>query len=437
MEFSVKVEETSKIKRKLTITVRAASVDLQVQEHLAEAQKKARLKGFRPGKVPLTVVKKFYGEDVKYRALNALVDVSFREAVTKENLRPVGRPAIESASPDNRLVLEEGKDLTYTAIVEVLPEVKAKDYKGLKIERPSADVTDEDVKRVVQQVRDTHAEMMTVDEERPVKKGDFVDMKFEGGVVTAEGTVEKRPDMGGQRVLEVGGGDLIPGFEDHLVGMKRGDKKTFRIAFPADYHATELAGKEAEFAVEVFELKAKKLPELNEEFAKEAGYDSIADMNTKIREGMGQHKKEEADRKLKSDVLEQLIAKNPFDVPESLIQAQARHLLEEFVRDLKRSGFSEQMVQQALTSELDNLRKRAENQVRAGLLLDSISKIENLHLADGDYALEYDKMAKSMNVPEKEIRDYYEKDPTRKENLEFRLREQKTLNFIQEHAKMK
>jgi trigger factor len=451
MELNVKVEKPSNITRKLTIKVPANSVAQRFQEGLVEVQRTAKLKGFRPGHVPMPVVKQYYGSDVRHRVFHNLIDESYQQAIREQQIQAVGSPQIEA--PDHKTgegthdhELQEGKELTFTAIVEVLPELEVKGYAGISLTRTKVEVQDENVEQVIKEMLDRQAQLVPAagglltaegtQGSRPVAKGDFVDMAFSGGIVTETG-IEERQGMKGSRLLEIGSGALIPGFEDNFIGMRQGETKTFRVKFPADFYEKDMAGKEAEFTVTLNEVKEKKLPELNDEFAKGSGYENIGDMRAKIHEHLMTQQTQDADRKLRSDLLQALIDKNSFEVPMSLVQAQTRALAQDVAQNLKSQGYNDQMIQEALASELDNLKKRAENQVRASLILETIAKKENITIAPEEVDGEISKMASSMKIEEEKVRDYYTKTPGRREDLEFRLKEDRAVQFLLSKAKIK
>lgn len=451
MNFSVQVEKPSSILRKLTIRVPANMVENRFQRGLAEAQKSAKVKGFRPGMVPLPVVQQMYGADIRHQVFHNLIDEFYGQAVKEQKLRTVSAPKIET--PDHKTgegahdhSIDEGKDLTFTATVEVVPEIELKGYTGFSLTREAVKVTDDDIEAVVKNLLDSRAELVPVSgglvgpdgtpSSRPAKKGDFVDMRFSGGIVTDSG-VEEKEGMKGQRLLEIGSDSLIPGFEDQLVGMRAGETKTFRIPFPKDFHDAEIAGKESEFTVTVNELKEKKLPELTDEWVKEMGYESVADFKSKARDYLTNERTQEVERKLKSDLLQSLIDKNPFEVPMGLVQAQTRALAQEVAGNLKQQGFNDQMVQEALGAELEGLKTRAENQVRASLLLEAVGNKENIAVDKSEVDAEIAKMAESMKAEVDKVRDYYEKNPRRLEDLEYRLREDKVVKLLFDKSKIK
>lgn len=441
MQFTVQVEKTSHIVRKLNIRVASETVNQAFTKVVSQVQKTAKLKGFRPGMVPVNVVKQYYGHDIRHQVFHDLIDETYKAALRKEGIKAVSRPQIDTATHqtgagEHDHEIGENQELIFSATVEVLPDLEVKGYTGIALSRESTEVTADDVKKVISSLMDSRSELNPLPATQAAARGNFVDMVFAGGIVTPTG-LEKKPGMDGSRVLEIGSDQLIPGFEDNLIGMKAGETKTFRLPFPKDYFEKEFAGKESEFTVTVNEVKEKKLPELTDEFAKELGYENVADMNAKAQEHLKREKQTESDRKLRSDMLQALIDKNPFECPEALIQAQTRALAQEVGQNLKQQGFTEEMIQQALMGELENLKKRAENQVRASLILEAIAKQEGITLTSQDVDAEIKKMAESMKVEEEKVREFYVNTPNRREDLEFRMREERTVSFVLEKAKVK
>jgi trigger factor len=451
MELNVQVETKSPILRKLTVRVPAKEVAARYNRGLAEVQRTANLKGFRPGQAPIAVIKQYYGEDVRHRLFHNLIDESYQHAIRTEKLKAVGSPKIET--PDHKTgagehdhTLHEDKDLTYIATVEVLPEIEVKNYTGVALTRGNADVKDADVEQMVKHLLDAQAELVPATSgladasgkmgSRPARKGDFADIQFDGGIVTDKG-VEKKDGMKGGRVIEIGSDSLIPGFEDNLIDMRAGDSKTFRLKFPADYFEKDIAGQEAEFSVTVNDIKEKKLPELNDEFVKNAGYESVADFRQKAKEHLLKEKTSEIDCKLRSDLIEQIISKNAFDVPLALVESQTRALAQDWAQELKRQGLDEQMIQNAVMSEIENLRKRADQQVRASLLLEAVATQEKIEVKSEDLDAELKTMAASMGATEDKLKEFYEKNPARREDFVFRVRQERTLKFLLDKAKIK
>lgn len=441
METQIKLENVSAIQKKFIVTVPADKVNKVIERKFVEAQKTANIKGFRPGKVPLNMVKQFYGEDVRNRALNTLINETYLEAIQKHPLRIVGDPQIEGIEHDhgdgqkhNHLHLSEGEPMTYVAVVEVVPEVDPKDYKSLTVEKISAEVTTADIDAVRKNLLDRKAEITPVD--RAAKMGDFLDFKFDGKLKTDKG-FEPDANLSGNRYAELGSGQLIPDFELNMVGMKSGDTKTFKMKYPKDFKDENLAGKEAEYEVTVREVKEKKLPAWSDEFAKEFGYADNADFEAKTREGLGKQKIDDADTFLRNNMIEKLIEKNTFDVPQGLVYSQMRALADDYTQELKRYGFNDQMAQQAVVSQLSDFKKRAETQVRAGILLDAIAKKEKIEPKASDLEAEVAKMAAAYGVEPKMLQERFEKNPRDKQNFEYRVREELTIQMILGSAKIK
>ncbi len=442
METQIKLENVSAIQKKFIVTIPADKVTKTVEKKFIEVQKTAKIKGFRPGHVPLNLVKQYYGEDVKSKALNALINETYTEALKKHPLRIVGDPQIEGmphehageAGEHTHLHLHEGEALTYSAVVEIVPEIDPKDYKGLSLEKPTAEVTDKDIDGVRTNLLGRKAEVMPVD--RASKMGDFLDFKYEGKIKTENG-MEAAPNLSGDRYAELGSGQLLPDFEANLTGLKAGGNHTFKMSYPADYNDANLAGKDAEYEVHVREVKEKKLPEFTAELAKEFGYESIADFETKSREMLVKNKAEESDNLLRNNMIEKLIEKNTFEVPQALVYSQMRALADDYSQELKRYGFNEQMIQSAVMSQLQDFKKRAETQVRAGILLDSIAKKEKIEVTPADLEKELQKTAKNFGVDVKVVKDRFDTSPRDKANFEYRVREELTIQMILGSAKIK
>lgn len=442
LSVNVSVENLSTISRKITIKVPSAEVTSRFNKNLNEVQKTARIKGFRPGMAPISMIKQFYGADVRHNLMHKLIEEAFDAAVVKEKLKAVGTPKIDT--PENKTgagehdhTIDETKDFTFIATIDVLPEIEPKGYTGLALTKDSEEVTEADLKKAISQMLDSRATLTNAkDDTVKAIKTDFVDLEFKGGLVTDAG-LEERPGMSGRRVIEIGSDQLIEGFEDQLIGMKKSETKSFKIPFPKDYFEQDLAGKTAEFTCTIHGIQHKEVPTLDDELSKELGYENLSDLNAKAKEHLAAQKKNEVERKLRSDLLNQIIEKNPFECPAAMIQAQTRSLMNDVTQNLKQQGFTDQMVQEALMGEMMNLMKRAENQVRASLILEAISKKENIAVEAKDVDAEISMMAQNMKMDEAKIREFYHSNPRRREDLDFKLREEKAMKFLIEKSKVK
>ncbi len=442
-QLSVEIEKPSSILRKMTVKVPAQLVKKHFDRGLVAVQKTANLKGFRPGHAPIGMIKQHYGEDVRHRVFHNLIDESFEKAVQENQFRTVGKPQIDT--PDHKTgegshdhTLHEEKDLTFIATFEVMPEFEAKNYTGIALTQDSVEVTAEDVQKVVDSLHQSQGQLVPLgtDSQRPAQKLDFADVKMSGGMVTESG-IQSREDLTGNRLIELGSGEWLPGFGENLIGMSCGETKTFRMTFPQEESLGDLSGKEAEFCVTLNELKLKNLPVLDDELAKQMGFDSLEKLRTQAQVHLLKQKKEESEQKLKSALLSQLIDNNPFEVPTVLVEAQARGLAQDLVQEFKKQGYDDAVIQNAITQDLNQLFKRAEAQVRSSLVLESVAKIETISITPEDIEAEMNRVAESMEIERSTLDEFYAKKPGKKGELEFRLRQERTLKFVLDNAKVK
>lgn len=456
MNLSVSVESPSKVSRKLKITVPPETVDRYFQSGLVEVQKNAKVKGFRPGHVPLNMVRQVYGDDIRDKVFHALVDDSVRSAISEQKLRTVGRPMVQTeeeanhkheegehhhhGAHDHAKAVREGFPLTFFATVDLWPEIELKKTTGFKIQRLKVQADDKDIEQVIGNLQDSRAELIpVVTTDRKAKEKDFVDFTFQGSVLGPDGPTPVE-SLKGNRVVELGSGALIPGFEDNITGLSRGESKTFKVSYPADFQDKDLASKDAEFTITLNEIKEKKLPELTPELLKELGYESMEQLRDLAKQSVLKNREELSHRKVRSDILSQLIQSNPFELPLSLLQAQIRSLVDELAQDLQQQKHSDDSIQKVLEAEWDNIKHRAEGQVRASLLIEAVAEKEGITISGDDIAAEYKRIADELKRDLAEVRGFYEQTDEasreRKGQLEYRLRERKTFDLILGQSKV-
>ena len=443
MEFSLEIEKPSNILHKLTIKVPSKEVKNHFDRKIAAIQRTAKLKGFRPGQVPLSLVKQYYGEDVRREVFKSLVDGSLEAAVAREKIRTVGTPQIETPHSEeckdeshdghthhhHHNSFHEDRDLTFTATVEVMPEIEIEDYTGVSLTRHKVEVTDKQVENVVNQLCQMRAVVSPLAEARPVQTGDYVEAEIKGKIASAEGWTE-RADMSGKRVIEIGASSWIPGFEENIMGLSTGDTKTFKLFFPKDFGDAEMAEKEAEFTVTVNSIKEKKLPTLDDDLAKELGYESVADMSKRAREYLEGEVAQESTKRLESDLLSSLIKKTQFDIPAGLIENQTHSLVQEWVRDLQGKGVGQAAIEKAIADEFPQIKSHAETQLRASLILETIAGKENLSVSSQEIDAEIVNIVAYAPAKDKQdLKEFYTKGSGRM-NLRFKLRQQKTVEFL-------
>jgi len=330
------MENVNSCAKNLVFNFEKVDLSKAIKEALIAKQASSNLRGFRKGKAPLEMVQKLFGPQVENDALYRFISDQYYQAVKKENLRAVGYPQFGNTK------YESGKNVAFEVTVEIIPEIELKDYSKFTFKKDSESVSDEDFETLKKNYLSNKAEIVEVkDAGHTLKQGDFAVFNFEGEI--ADGS--KPENMEAQEyMLEIGSGQFIPGFEDGMIGLKKGEKKDVKVTFPAEYHEESLKNAPVTFHVELLEIKTKILPDFTDELAKEFGFESVSDFTTKNKERMATQKKREVQTKLQQEILEKLISENQFDVPTALIEDQKQSVKEELSRTLKQQGFNDQMI---------------------------------------------------------------------------------------------
>lgn len=391
--MQVSLEATSGLERRLTITVPAEQVEAKVTERLKDTAKKVRLDGFRPGKVPLSVVKRRFGKSTRQEVVGDVMQSSFIEAIQKESLRPAGMPTVEPVK------MEPGEDFEFIATFEVYPELALKGYEGITIEKPSADVTDADVEQMLETLRNQNREWQTV--EREAKDGDQLIIDFVGRKDGEEFEGGKGEDF----KLELGSGQMIEGFESSLVGSKAGEEKVINVTFPEDYQAESLAGQPAEFTIQVKEVAEAVLPELNDEFFAKFG---VADggldaFKAEVRKNMERELQHAIKNKVKNQVMDGLLAENEVDVPKALLDDEINRMRQQAAQQI--FGGENQVDPAKLPAEL--FQDRALKRVKLGLVVAEVVKQHDITVDDERVKALVEDIASAYEQPEQVVSWYY------------------------------
>lgn len=424
--MSVKWEKLEGNEGVLTVEVDAEQVNKGLDAAFKKVVKNIALPGFRKGKVPRVLFEKRFGVEALYQdALDILLPEAYAKAVEEAGIEPVSMPEIDIEQ------MEKGKSLIFKAKVTVKPEVKLGQYKGLEVEKMDATVTDEDVENELKRLQENYAELV-VKEDGTVENGDTA-------VIDFEGFVDGEPFEGGKAEnysLEIGSGTFIPGFEEQLVGMKAGEEKEIQVTFPEEYHAEQLAGKPATFKVKVHEVKAKQLPALDDEFAKDVDeeVETLDELKAKIRARLEEAKKNEAETALRNAVVEKAAANAEIDIPAVMVQNETDRMLREFDQRLQMQGLNLQLYYQFSGQDEAALREQmkedAEKRVRAALTLEAIAKAENIEVTDEEVEEELQKMAEAYNLSVDKLKELLGSLDGVKEDLKWR----KTVDFLVEHS---
>ncbi len=418
--MQVSVETTQGLERRLTITVPAEQVTGEVNNRLRQLAKTRRIDGFRPGKAPLTVIKKMFGPSVEADVAGDLMQRNFFEAVMSEKLNPAGMPTMEPAP------IKAGEDFTFTATFEVYPEVAVTGLDAVAVEKPQAEVTDADLDKMIDTLRKQHADWTEAD--RAAEDGDRVTMNFVGSVDGEEFEGGKADDF----VLVLGSGRMIPGFEDGLLGKKAGDEFTIEVTFPEEYHAENLKGKPASFAITLTKVEAQQLPELTEEFVKRFGIaDGTVDgLKAEVRKNMERELSQALKASVKEQVIDGLLEQNAIDVPQSLIDSEVDTLRKQA---LQRFGGLDAKNAPQLPAEL--FKDQAERRVRVGLILGELIKANEIKADDAKVQEIIASMASAYEDPA-EVVAYYNDNPQLLENVRSLAVEDQAIEFVLAQAKV-
>lgn len=410
----------------LTVEVDAETFNNGLDQAFKKVVKQVTIPGFRKGRIPRSLFEKRFGVESLYQdALDIILPEAYVKAIEETGIEPVDQPEIDIEQ------IEKGKSLIFKAKVTVKPEVKLGEYKGLNIERMDDTVTDEDVQKELENLQQSYAELV-IKEEGEVENGNTV-------VIDFEGFMDGEPFEGGQAEnysLEIGSGSFIPGFEEQLIGMKSGEEKEIEVTFPEEYHAEELAGKPATFKVKVHEIKEKVLPELDDEFAKDVddNVETLDELKESIKNRLAENKKQEADQKLRNDLIEKAAENAEIDIPEVMINHELDHMLQEFERNIQMQGLNLDLYFQFTGTDEESLREQmkedAEKRVRTSLTLEAIAKAENLEVDDETVQKELEKMAEMYNMDVEEVKKIMAPNM---ESLKADLRLQKAIDFLVEN----
>ena len=422
------VETVNGCTRKLIFNFEDVNLDSQIQDALKEKQKTSNLKGFRKGKAPLSFVQKVYGPQVENDALYRFVSEEFYKAIQTEDFRAIGYPNFGNTK-------KEDNKISFEATVEIFPEVEVKDYKKYEFKKDDDTVTDEDFNNLVKRYLEPKAEMVEVkDENAKLENGQFAVFNFEGEKEDGSKPAEMKAD---EFLLEIGSGQFIPGFEEKMVGLKKGDKETLELTFPSDYHQEDLQNAKVKFHVEILEIKEKKVPELTDELAKEFGFESKDEFNKKTRETLETQKKREVQQKLHQEILEKLVEENSFDVPSALLAQQKKSVQDDLAANLKSQGFDDKMAQTYFSKWDDDITQKAEFQVRSGLILDNLAKKLEVEAKEEDLEAKFEEMAAQSGMDKEQVEKYYKSNENIKSNLMYAIREEKTFDKLISEMKVK
>jgi trigger factor len=412
-------------RRELDLEIPADEVTKKMESVAKEFARVARVPGFRPGKAPVSLIRRRFADDIKGEVVQSLVPQRVEKAVTEQKLTPVSQPQVE------KLDFTEGQPLKFRAVFEVLPEFELGHYKDLELEMPVMDITDDDVAKTLEEMRERAAAFAPV-EGRPAENGDFVQLKLMG-----------MPEGGGDPIqadsvlCHIGAEETMEPFNENLRGANAGDHKNFDVAYPADYPDAKLVGKTYHYAVEVLGIKNKKLPDLNDEFAKDVSDATTLDeLKKKVHESLEAARDQKHQDLLREKVLAAVVKLHDFPVPESLVQHQMDVRLERVVRSLAAQGVDPRAVNVDWVTLRSRQQERAADDVKAELIVDRIASAENIDVTDEEVNHELEHAASHSGESAAAIHARLTKQGTL-DRMKAKLRSDKTLDWLAQNSRIR
>ncbi|RKR06293.1 trigger factor [Kushneria sinocarnis] len=418
--MQVSVETTSPIERRVSVQVPAEEVDQTVNDRLRDTAKRVRLNGFRPGKVPMSVVRQRFGQEVRNEVVDELMRQNYVRAITENSLNPAGQPSIEPT------VNESGRDLEFVATIEIYPEIELNELNGTEVERPQAEITSEDVDEMIETLRKQNAQYEEV--QRPAEEGDQVTLDFEGFI---EGEAFEGGSAEGHQLV-LGSNSFIPGFEEQLKGVSAGEAPEVVVTFPEDYQAEHLAGKEATFKTRIHKVEAQQLPELDADFTSQFGVEDgdLEQFRIEVQRNMQRELDNAVENSVKQQVIEALKQANEVTVPNGLIQQETEGLKKQAAQQF---GLGEDFDVSQLPDEL--FAEQARSRVVVGLLLSEVVSRHELDASDDEIRAYIEEQAGQYEQPSQVV-DHYMGNEQLKNQVKSAVLENKAVDVLLSQAQV-
>ena len=422
--MNVEVENLDKVRKKVQVILPDEKISEIRESIYEELKKKAKIKGFRPGKVPRSIITTYYKDYIEDEIQNRMVQVTMGEALTSAKIDPVTEPILSFINEENR----HGYELE----CETVPDIETPPYKGVEVEVEAINITDDDVEKRIDGLRNMHAEMINREEGVEAQKGDFVIIKYQGYV---NGQPVK--DVGTEFYpVELGAANLMPEFESALIGMKVGEEKLVDITFPDDYPDKDIATKAMQFQVLVKEIKEKRFPEVNDEFAKDLNFENMEAMRTGLKEEINKEKELAQKREVAQKIMDSLLKDADIPVPKRLLDKRIQGMIEEAMNRFKDDRMTEEEERNIVGNLRNDFEKRAEDRIKGEILLKKIADTESFTVDDTEVQDRMKKTAEDTRRSYEEIEKLY-REYNMMDNLRASILEEKTLSFLRESAVIK
>lgn len=427
MKLQVAVADLSQCKKDLSIEVPAENVKAEFEKAYDTYMRYAKVPGFRPGRVPRGVIKQRFAKEAREEVTKNLLQHALQHAIDDHKLHVVGNPIIDDLS------ISEGEPMRFKVTLEVLPEFELKEYKGLKLTKRIARVTDEVVEDVLERFRQSAAKFIMV-KDRPSQDGDFVSVNLVGKYIEPQEEEDLKSD-GAQ--IEIGSKNDLPEFSENLRGVKPDDVREFRVKYPEDFAPEWLAGKTLDFTATVVAVRRKEMPELDDEFARNVGgYDSIQELRDKIQENLAADSEAQAESRLRDELVERILKDYDLEVPAALVEPQTAQRAREFAYLLMRNGVPQQTIKEINWGEwMDKTRERVARDICAVMVVSKIADVENIRVSAGDVDAEIERAARANGEPADQLKARLTKDEALS-SIENGLRYQKALDAVINHAEI-
>jgi trigger factor len=426
----VKYTQKTPILGEFQVNVHGSLMSTKMQDAFSRLQKKVKMPGFREGKVPLDIVKKRYHEDVLHDVFNQVVTETYRQAANDNKVRVAGDPQITKT---NLQEWKEGESLSYTAQVDLIPEVTVKKYKGLPVTKKASKIEKDDVDLVVRNLLDPRAELQNLPDSTKIENGHSAVIDFEGKLNGAPVVDASAKNF----MIEVGAPGSVEEFQEGLLGMKAGESKSIDVTYPDDYKNPEVAGKKVVYEVKVHEVKKKILPELTDEIAKDFQAESAADLRAKVQKSLEDEMATEHKQQTQEEVLLAFVESNPLDVPPSLVQRQLEFILGDVLNLLRKQKFGDTLIQEYVQKHRKDFEARAEREVRLALLLPKVVEAEKITVTEEDFKAHFDQIVAQSGQNIDAVEKFYQDNTQRKSELSHELERKKALQLMIDHAKAK
>ncbi len=420
----VKIEEISPVRKKLSFEIPWEEVKKALDSAYETVGKKARIKGFRPGKTPRRVLEIYFKDQAEGEAITSLVNITYVEALKENSITAVTDPEIQQQG------IEMNKNFTYEATVEIEPVIDPQGYMNLALEKKGVTVVDEDVEARLQELRSMYSSLKDLEEDRGVIDGDFVMVDFEGRIAG-----ELRKELTEENfAMTMGAKKLVPGFEEQLTGMKKGETREFKITFPSDYPTKELAGSDADFRVVIKDIKVKVLPDLNEDFIKNfEQYDSLEALRQDLRKSIQAQREAEATSSMRKSLMDKLLDVNHFDIPSAYVERQILNMMVDAQRRMVHGGMDPDQATNMAVNLHDRFKDDAVRIVKSTLLLQKIAEKESIQVDEKEVEEKLKEIGDKYRQSYESVRQSYEQQNLL-ESFKLKLLEEKTLDFIEGRA---